>query len=161
VHGDPLSLKRCGFGGNGLRTRGFFPGHRRRWHRPFLDGPERRAGEAVEHIAEPLLGDLGHGFDAASLDREVDQIRRGGQVIIPQAMMHQLEVPDSSAGLRFECDETFGKEVIARALPPIIIIGRRREGQVDVAQRLIAAHHRPDIRIAGVFPGLVLPGVDA
>src|SRR5215510_8703239 len=75
--------------------------------------------------------------------------------------MHHLEVPDFYARLRLECHQTLGKEVVSRALSPIIIITRRTEGQIDVSQLLVAAHHRPDIRIAGMLPGVVLPGFDA
>jgi len=46
--------------------------------------------------------------------------------------MHQLDVPDPSSGLRLERDQAVGKEVVAPALPPIIIVGRRREGQIDI-----------------------------
>src|SRR4029453_11645924 len=74
--------------------------------------------------------------------------------------MHHLEVPDSFAGLRLEHHQTLGKEVVTRALSPIIIIARCTEGQIDVAQLLVAAHDRPDIRIAGMLPGVVLPRFD-
>src|SRR5262245_54436268 len=75
--------------------------------------------------------------------------------------MYHLEVPDSCAGLCLERHQTLGKEVVARALSPVIIIGRRRERQIDVAQLLVAAHQRPDIRVAGILPGVVLPRFDA
>src|SRR4029453_10000424 len=75
--------------------------------------------------------------------------------------MHHLEVPGSFAGLCLECHETLSKEVVPRALSSIIIIARRTEGQIDVTQLLVTAHDRPDIRIAGMLPGVVLPRVDA
>ena len=75
--------------------------------------------------------------------------------------MHHLEVPDSDAGLRLERHQALGKEIMARVLSPIIIIARRTEGQIDVSQLLVAAHDRPDIRIASMLPGVVLPRFDA
>src|SRR4029434_2216282 len=75
--------------------------------------------------------------------------------------MHHLEMPDFYARLRLECHQTLSKEVVTRALSPIIIIARRTEGQIDVTQLLVTAHDRPDIRIAGMLPGVVLPRVDA
>src|SRR5439155_21241293 len=75
--------------------------------------------------------------------------------------MHHLEVPDSFAGLCLECHQTLGKEVVSQALSPIIIIARRRERQIDVSQLLVAAHQRPDIRVAGILPGVVLPRFDS
>ena len=75
--------------------------------------------------------------------------------------MHHLEVPDSYAGLRLERHQALGTEVVARALSPILIIGRRTEGPIDVSQLLVAAHYRPDIHIAGMLPGVILPRFDA
>src|SRR5262249_49997040 len=127
----------------------------------FLDGPDRRARDTVEHITESLLGDLGHRLNALPINRDIDKIRCGWEVVIPHAVMHHLEVPDSCAGLRLECHQTLSIEVVPRALSPIIIIARRTEGQIDVAQLFVAAHHRPDIRIANILPGVVLPRFDA
>ena len=40
------------------------------------------------------------------------------------------------------------------------VVGSAAGRQVDVAQLVVAAHRRPDIRGARVAPGLVLPGLD-
>src|SRR5207247_9487445 len=122
---------------------GFFPGNGRLWHGAFLDGPDRCARHPVEHITEALLGDLGHRLDALPIDRDIDKIRRGWDVVIPHAVMHHLEVPDSGAGLRLERHQTHGKDVVPRALSPTIIIARRTEGEIDVCERQRYAPGRP------------------
>src|SRR5438445_11720773 len=41
----------------------------------------------------------------------------------------------------------------------VVIVRRRAERQVDIAQRLIRTHHRPDVRCPRRLPGTVLPGL--
>ena len=43
----------------------------------------------------------------------------------------------------------------------VIIVGRRADRQIDVAELLVGAHRRPDIGVAGFLPGFLLPGLDA
>ena len=43
----------------------------------------------------------------------------------------------------------------------IPIVGRRAERKVDVAELFIGAHDRPDVGVAGVLPGAVLPSLVA
>ena len=58
--------------------------HRALRHGTFLDGPDRLSGDPVEHEHEPLLGDLRHRLDLAPVDGDVDQVRRSGQVVVPE-----------------------------------------------------------------------------
>ena len=41
----------------------------------------------------------------------------------------------------------------------VVIVGRRAERQVDVAQCVIRAHHRPDVRCPRRLPRTVFPGL--
>ena len=41
----------------------------------------------------------------------------------------------------------------------VIVVGRRAERQVHVAERFVDAHQRPDVRIARVFGGVAFPGI--
>lgn len=66
-----------------------------RRHRTFLDGPDWLAGETVEHVGPASLGDLGNGLDRAAIHLDVHQVWRGGYVVIPKAVMHSLEMPES------------------------------------------------------------------
>jgi len=91
-------------------------------HRAIFDRPQRPAGRAIEHVDESLLGDLRDGTNAASADRDVDQVRRRGNVVVPESVAHQLEVPDPPAGGRLETDEAVGKEIVAVSLAAIVIV---------------------------------------
>jgi hypothetical protein len=39
------------------------------------------------------------------------------------------------------------------------VAGGGSEGQVDVTELWVVAHHRPDVGVAGIAPGVVLPGL--
>src|SRR5262245_3293490 len=75
--------------------------------------------------------------------------------------MRHLEMPDPLAGASIQADQAFSKEAIARSLAAVVVIAGSAERQIDVAQRLVRAHHRPDIRIARCLPRILLPGLIA
>ena len=118
-------------------------------HRPLLDRPDGLAGRAVEDVDEALLRRLGDRLDLFAVDGYVDQVRRRRHVVVPQPVVDELEVPHLLAGRRVEADQALGA-----AVP---VVRRRAGGQVDVAEFRVAAHHGPDVRVATVRPGFVLP----
>ncbi|MCG3164009.1 MAG: hypothetical protein JMDDDDMK_05475 [Acidobacteria bacterium] len=101
------------------------------------------------------------GFDLFALDRDVAEHGRGGQVVIPQPVMRCLKMPDALAGSGVQADDAFSKQVIAKAVAAVPVVGRRAGRQVDVAQLFIQRHRRPDVGVAGVLPRLILPGLRA
>src|SRR5207245_9434734 len=133
-------------------------GSRYRW---FLHRPHRLASDAIEHVDERLLGYLRHRLDRLSADRDVDQGWRRRGVVIPQAVMHELVVPDLLAGGRFDTDEAVAIKPGAGAMAAIVIVGRRAHGQIDIAENLVRTHRRPDIGVADLPPRFPLPGLDA
>src|SRR5688500_13541544 len=76
-------------------------------------------------------------------------------------MMSELKVPDALAGARIQGDQTLSKESVAGPPASEEIVRGRAEGQIDVAERLIGAHHRPDVCGARRLPGFLLPGLVA
>jgi hypothetical protein len=76
-------------------------------------------------------------------------------------MMNHLKVPDALAGAHIQGDQTLAKESVAGPLASKEIVGGSAEGQLDVAERLVRAHHRPDVGRTRRFPGSLLPGLVA
>src|SRR5258705_12366134 len=74
-------------------------------------------------------------------------------------MMDHLKVPDALASARIQSDQTLSKESVAGPLASEEIIGGRAEGQIDVAERLVRAHHRPNVCGTRRFPRSLLPGL--
>jgi hypothetical protein len=48
-------------------------------------------------------------FDGASVDGDVEQVGRRWIVVIPQPVVHGLEVPHSFAGLGIQAQDAFGE----------------------------------------------------
>ena len=96
-----------------------------------------------------------------SVDGDVDQIGRGRRVVVPQSMADELVVPDLLAGRRVEAHEAVAIEAVSGAMAAVVVVGRRADRQIDVAELLVGAHRRPDVGVAGFLPGVLLPGLDA
>src|SRR5207247_4806535 len=60
---------------------------------------------------------------------------------------------------RIQADQTLSKEAVAGTMNTVVIVRRRAERQVDVAQCVIRAHHRPDVRCPRRLPRTVLPSL--
>ncbi len=73
--------------------------------------------------------------------------------------MHGLEVPHAFSGGRVEAHEAFREQVVAGTMSAVIVVGRRAERQIDVAELIVNGEHRPDVGRAGVVGGAVVPGV--
>ena len=124
------------------------------------DRPDGFSGGPVEHVGHRDLRDDRHRLDLPAVDRDVDEVRGRGQVVVPDAVMDRLEVPDDLARAGVEADDRLGVDVVAVPVAAVVVVRRRAEGQVDVAELLVGAHHGPDVRVAHLPPGLVLPGLD-
>ena len=158
--GKALLVERRRLGGEGLRGRCAFARHGAWRHGPLDDRPHRLAGVAVEDIHEALLRHLRDGLDGFAVHHDVHQVGRRRQVVIPQAVMHHLEVPDALAGGAVHAHEALREQVVAQAMAAVPIVGGRAHRQVNVAGRGIDAHGRPYVGVAAHPPGIALPRLD-
>src|SRR5262245_9917018 len=92
-----LPVKREGFGRKWLGWPGFVARIRCRRNGPLLDRPKGSAGHPVENEAERLLGHLGYRLDLLAVLPYIQQDRAARQIVVPEPVMHELVVPDSSA----------------------------------------------------------------
>ena len=156
-----LAVERGGPGGKRLRRRGLLAGHRRGRHRALLDRPDRLAGDPVEHVGERLLGHLRHGLDLPAVDGDVDERRRGRDVVVPDAVVDELVVPDALAGPGVQAHQALREQVVAGPMAAVEIVGGRLDRQIHVAQLQVGRHRCPHPGVAAVAPGVVLPGLVA
>ena len=141
-----------------LRRRIPLAGHVALRHRPLLDRPHRLAVGAIEHVDERLLRHLRQRLDAAAVHGDVGEHRRGRQVVVPQAVMDDLEVPDALAGPGVEARAMLSAEqVVAGPRAAVVVAGGVLGRQVDVAELLVAADQRPGAAVARVGPRVVQP----
>ena len=157
VRRDALSLEGQRPGRERLCGRGALPRYQRRRHWEFYDRPHRLSGDTVEDVGEPLLGDLHDRPDRSPVYGDVHQVGRRRVIVVPQAVMDRLEVPDAPA----ERHETLGEKVVTESVPAIPVVRGGAHGQIYVTQFLVGAHQRPDVGIATVLPRPILPGLVA
>ncbi len=153
----PCRSNAAGLVGNRLGRRVLLPRHGPRRDRPLLDRPHRLAGHAVEDVHEGLLAGLGDRLDVAPVDPDVEQVAGGRKVVVPEAVVHRLEVPDPLSGLDVDGDDALREQVVAGAHAPVPVVRRRPRRQIDVAQLLVDGHRAPHVGVAAVAPRLVLP----
>ena len=161
VDRDSLQVEGRRPGREGLRRRVPLPRHAAGGHGPLLDRPDRFARHAVEDVGEGLLARLRDGLDLAAVDGDVQQVAGGREVVVPQAVVHGLEVPDPLAGLGVDADDALREQVVAGAHAAVPVVRWGPGGQVDVAQLLVHRHRAPHVGVAAVAPRLVVPGVGA
>ena len=157
----PLRSNARRLGGEGLRRRIPLARHRALLDRALFDRPHRLAGLAIEHEHEALLGRLRDRRDLLAVDGDVDQDRRARDVVVPDRMVDELEVPDALAGLQIDGDEALGEQVVAGPMAAEVVAGRDLDRQVRDAELLVDGDLRPHAGVAGVLPRLLEPRVVA
>ena len=86
----------------------------------------------------------------ASPDGDVRQDRRARQIVVPELVVRELEVPAPLAGPDVQGDEAVGEQVVARPMAAVEVVGRRLRRHVDQAERLVGRHLPPGAGVAGV-----------
>ena len=90
------------------------------------------AGNAVEDIAESLFADLGDGLDWPTVYLDIGQYWSGGWVVIPEPVVNELIVPDSSAGGSLQTDQRIAEEVGTRTFTSVVVVRGTADGQIDI-----------------------------
>ena len=147
----------AGFGRERLRRPGLLARHGALLDRPLLDRPQRLAGDAIEHEQEAVLGGQRHGVDRLAVVLDGDQLRRRGEVVVPQVVVHDLEVPHALAGARVERDQRVRVEVAADAIGAVVVVGRRAGREVGDAAARVDRDLAPGVGAADVLPGVLRP----
>ena len=158
VVGEELSGEGCGKAWDGLGGRGGFALEIGGGDGDLVDGEERLAGLTVEEEDVSGLGDLGDGIDASALVADGDEVRRGGQVAVPEVVVDHLVVPDAVAGAGVEGDEGICVEVVSDAVAAPEVEGGGTGGAEDEAALLVEGEAGPDVGAAGVLIGGGWPG---
>ena len=114
----------------GLRRPRLFAGDVAGRHGTLFDRKERLAGGAVEEEEMSHLRPDRDRFDAAHFD----QHRLRGDVVIPQIVMDDLEVPDHLAGVRADGDDAVGEIVVAEAEAAVVVGAGAAGGDEDHAR---------------------------
>src|SRR4030095_5758783 len=93
----------------------------RLWNGTLLNRPDRLPGHAIEHIKERLLARNGDGLDRLSVDVDVGEDWGGRNVVVPDGVMHELEVPLALTGLQVDAHEALREQVVVRPVGSVEI----------------------------------------
>ena len=157
VHRRAVLGVRRRFGRHRLRRRIPLARHLAFLHGLFFHRPHGLSRESVERVEDSLLRRHGDGLDRLAVDLDVGEDRRGGNVEVPDRMMHDLVVPLLGAGAQVETHEALAVQVVARTMPAVVVAGGRLDRQVDEPQLFVDRHLRPHAGVPRVFGRAVQP----
>ena len=151
VGGEPLRRERRGaHGGTAASADASSPETVLARHGPLLDGKDRRAGLAVEHEELARLRRLKHDAGTRRPSRvTVDERRRRRVVVVPEVVVHGLEVPHDLARRRAQRDDGVRVAVVAEPLAAVVVGARAAGGDEHEVARGVGGDHRPRVRRAG------------
>ena len=144
--------------GKWLRRRERLAGHAALRHRALLHRIERHAGLAVQQEDVAHLGALSHGRCAATHTRNLEQRGRGRRVVVPDVVMHRLEMPRDLPGLDRQRHGGAAVVVDAMTLAAVEIRPRIAGRHEDQATFVIARDDRPAVRRALLVDALGIIG---
>src|SRR3972149_2432174 len=146
-------------GGEGLRVREVVARALGGGHGTLLDGPHRLARLPVEDVEKRRLARLYDRADSFAVHGDVSEGRGSDGVVLPDVMVHHLEVPDFLPGLRVQGHEAVRVQVFSGTVAPVVRRGRGGQGNVDVAQLFVGGNATPGAEVPGALPRLFSPGL--
>src|SRR4029078_11722623 len=140
----------------------------RRWHRELAEADERLAGLAIEDVDESRLADLGDSLARLAVVDRVEQDHGIWGVVVPEIVMHLLEMPAVLPGLRVDREHRDAEQVVAAAHGAIQVRTGIAGREIDEAQARVDGGRLPDggatvlprvvVRRASVVPELAGTG---
>ena len=145
--------------GIGLRRRCGLAGHVAGGHGALLDRVNRFAVDAIQEEQQAVLRAHGHRGHGCAADAGVEQQRRSLQVVVPDVVVNDLEVPQVAAGASVGGDERAAEEIVAVAIAAVAVEGGSGERHVEDAALGVDGHEAPDVDAGAPLGAVALPGV--
>src|ERR1700677_2782203 len=114
-------------------------------HGMLLNRPHRFPGDSIKCKDETLLGFLSYRVDRLAVYMDRNQCWRGGQVVIPEAVVNDLEMPLLFAGGGIQTHECFPVKVIADTVAAVEVVARRAYVKINKAPNRIQRLRGPHI----------------
>src|SRR5262249_44645517 len=139
---------------------GLLPRLLRHW--ALLDADQRFAVGAVHDIDPAGATGLGRGLARLAVDDGVEQKNRARRVVVPNVVVHLLEVPGIGAGLGVDREERGAKKIVPFAHRSVVVGPAIADREVDQTELRIERRGVPDrCAAASVMCGANRPGVAA
>ncbi len=142
-----------------LRRRYLLSGHVALRHGTLDDIENRLAGDAVEREQQPGLVDDEERGNRRAAPLQVDDERSRLHVVIPDIVVHELEMPDIPAGVRIDRDHRRREQVVAGTVDADAIVVRSPKRHVENAARRVKRHVAPYVDAGPVLGALPAPCV--
>src|SRR5688572_1377935 len=126
-------------------------------HRHLVDADERLAGLAIEDVDVARLADLDDALARPAVVHRVEQHHGIRRVVVPQSVMHLLEVPAIFPRLRLDRDHGDAEQVVAGPHRAVQIGAGVARREVDEPELGIDGRRLPNGR-AAVHPRVVVAG---
>ena len=123
------AVSRCGANGGGAVGNGWVghaasPGISLGRNAALFDGPHRLARHAIEDVQEAGFSGLGHDVDRSSVAPDGRELRGGDVVVVPQIVVHHLEVPQPLPRARVQCQQRRAEQIGAMTIGAVEVVGR-------------------------------------
>ena len=122
-------------------------------HRPFFNAYQGRAGNAVENVNPTGLAGLGQGLALAALEIHIEQDHRVRRIVVPDIVVHLLEMPTVFAGVSINGYDGRGEQVVAGADGAVVIragVAGRKVDQAEFGIQRWRLPHRATTELPGV-----------
>ena len=159
---ERLSRERRRCGREGLCRPRLFTRHVGLRHRPFLNRPQRLARYTIEHVEKPCLARLRDNVDRPARIAGMTYCQELGAcrvVVVPDVVVHHLEMPQTFAGARVEREQTVAEEVCAGAIGAIEVVLGTAGRDIDDAACFVDRELRPRVGAADCLPCICWPRV--
>ena len=107
------------------------------------------------------LAGLRDNVQASAVMGDGRQLGRIGVVVVPDVVVHGLEIPDQLAGAGVERDQAVAEEVRASAVRSIEVVLGACRGHEEHPALCVQRHAAPCVRPADCLPCVLRPGVVA
>src|SRR5439155_14828557 len=110
---------------------------------------------AIEDINPSGLAGLCDAFARLPVDHGVEKNDRAGRVIVPEVVVHLLEMPGIFAGLGLQRENRGGEQIVPLAHRPVVVGAGIAGREIDQPELWIECRRIPD-RASAVHPGIAL-----
>src|SRR5215471_14707425 len=130
-------------------------------HGALDDIEDRLAGDAIDGEQKARLVHHDERRNGCSVPDKIDNQRRRLGVVIPDVVMHELEMPEILAGGRIDRDYRGGEQIVTGAIGADAVVVRGAERHVENATLDIERYVTPDIDAGAVLRTVPAPAVVA
>src|SRR6516165_2476236 len=106
-------------------------------HRPFDNWKQRLSSHSIEHEQEPGLVDDDDRGNGSAIAIDIDESGRRLGVVVPDIVVHHLEIPEQFTGGSFHGYDGRPEEIVAGPIRPDSIEVRSPKWHVEDAPLLI------------------------